>query len=130
MPRFAILIHDHPVLHWDFLLEQGEVLRAWRLLREPHAGAVIPAEPLPDHRRIYLDYEGPVSGNRGTVTQWDAGTFEVLAEAPGRLRVKLAGRRIHAIAELSQETGCAELTLRRAEGDAVGGEVPHGESEE
>lgn len=35
-----------------------------------------PAEPLPDHRLFYLDYEGPVSGNRGVVTQWDKGIFE------------------------------------------------------
>ena len=23
MPRFAVLTHDHPFLHWDFLLEDG-----------------------------------------------------------------------------------------------------------
>ena len=31
MPRFVILEHDHPSLHWDFILEVGEVLWTWRL---------------------------------------------------------------------------------------------------
>src|SRR5437868_1093145 len=38
MPRFVVLEHDWPSLHWDFLLEAGEVLLAWRLLEEPATG--------------------------------------------------------------------------------------------
>ena len=60
----------------------------------------IPAEPLPDHRIEYLDYEGPVSGNRGTVTQFDVGTFTLVSESDG-LRVELSGRKLRCIAELS-----------------------------
>ena len=71
VPRFVILEHDHPTLHWDFLLEDGEVLRAWRLLAEPGPGAAVAAEPNFDHRRLYLDYEGPVSGGRG-IKPWNA----------------------------------------------------------
>ena len=76
MPRFVVLEHDHPVLHWDLMLEAGEVLRTWRLAQAPNdeASAIV-AEPLLDHRRAYLDYEGPVSGNRGSVKRWDAGEF-------------------------------------------------------
>lgn len=70
------MIHDHPFLHWDLLLEAGEVLRAWRLLAEPAADVTIAAEALPDHRPVYLDYEGPVSGERGTVARWDAGEYQ------------------------------------------------------
>ena len=73
MPRFAILNHDWPFLHWDLLLESEGKLLTWRLLREPAAGATIEAEALPSHRLAYLDYEGPVSGNRGSVTCWDRG---------------------------------------------------------
>lgn len=76
MPRFAILDHDWPIHHWDLLLEDGDVLLAWRLLAEPRLGATVPIERLTDHRKMYLDYEGSVSGNRGTVSRWDAGTFE------------------------------------------------------
>jgi hypothetical protein len=39
MPRFVILAHDWPCAHWDFLVEAGPVLRAWRLLEVPRSGA-------------------------------------------------------------------------------------------
>lgn len=93
MPRFVILEHDHPFLHWDLMLEAGNVLRAWRLLEQPEPGRTIHAETLGDHRLIYLDYEGPVSGNRGRVERWDAGTFTWEQDAPERVVVRLAGSR-------------------------------------
>ena len=37
------------------------------------------ATRLPDHRKHYLDYEGEISGNRGTVARIDAGTYEQLS---------------------------------------------------
>jgi hypothetical protein len=94
MPRFAILIHDHPFLHWDFLLEQGSTCWTWRLLQRPDAASQIPAEPLPDHRIHYLDYEGPVSGDRGNVTRWDYGTFDLLSDQPEKVVVMLHGQQI------------------------------------
>lgn len=95
MPRFAVLIHDHPFLHWDLLLECGDVARAWRLLEEPRLGE-IRLQPLPDHRLFYLDYEGPVSGDRGTVQRFDAGEYEVLSTPPGssELHVCLYGEKL------------------------------------
>jgi len=94
MPRFVILEHDWPTLHWDFLLEAGPVLRAWRLLAEPAPGTPSPAEPNADHRLLYLDYEGPVSGNRGTVKRWDAGTFDWIADTRERVEIVLRGARL------------------------------------
>ena len=94
MPCFVILEHDWPAPHWDFLLEAGPVLRAWRLLAEPVAGRDVPAEPNADHRVLYLDYEGPVSGGRGTVRRRDAGTFVWVADAPGRVEVELRGAKL------------------------------------
>lgn len=76
--RFTILAHDHPVLHWDLLLELDEQspLATWRILDDPGHGSTWRAESLPVHRRVYLDYEGPVSGDRGTVVRWDTGEYE------------------------------------------------------
>lgn len=75
--RFVILRHDHPYLHWDFLVEreQHDALQSWRLLREPICDEWIRAEALPDHRIAYLAYEGPVSGGRGYVRQVNSGIF-------------------------------------------------------
>ena len=78
--QFVILKHDHPYLHWDFLLERDGVLESWRLLREPLMNEWLAAEPIPDHRLAYLTYEGPVSQNRGAVTRIMSGTY---CEDPG-----------------------------------------------
>jgi hypothetical protein len=105
MPRFAILDHDHPFRHWDFLLEVGAVLRAWRLLEEPARGRAIAAEPLPDHRPLYLDYEGEVSGGRGRVRRWDAGTFAWESESAAELYVRLSGNRVSGPVVLRRPSG-------------------------
>lgn len=102
MPRFVILTHDHPHLHWDFMLESDGVLRTWRLETEPEVGREISAEPLADHRIAYLDYEGPVSGNRGEVRRWDAGTYEVVGETAAELVVALRGNKVRGRATLNR----------------------------
>lgn len=74
--RFVVLRHDHPFLHWDFLLEHGDTAATWRLLAEPVAGVPIPCERIADHRLHYLNYEGPVSGGRGAVMRVAAGFYQ------------------------------------------------------
>jgi hypothetical protein len=104
VPRYVILKHDHPELHWDFMLEAGEVLKTWRLADRPRADQRVRAEPSFDHRRLYLDYEGPVSGNRGSVVAWDRGTYEGEPSDPaeGRVVVKLTGGRLRGTAILER----------------------------
>jgi hypothetical protein len=103
MPRFAILLHDSPRgLHYDLLLEAGEVLRTWALPQIPAPGEVLECEALSDHRMIYLDYEGPISGDRGSVTRWDRGTFEVESWTDDRVVLQLSGERIVGQIELQQ----------------------------
>ncbi len=75
MPRYVILRHDWPAPHLDLLVEAGEVLKAWRLPPEPPPGEWVPAAPNADHRRLYLEYEGPVAGDRGSVVRWLAGEW-------------------------------------------------------
>lgn len=99
--RFVILTHDHPVLHWDLMLECDGALRTWRLLTEPAEAETSPAERLADHRLAYLDYEGPVRGGRGSVTRWDAGTYEIVAESEDELRIALHGTRLNGSATLT-----------------------------
>jgi hypothetical protein len=83
--RFVILEHDHPFLHWDLLLEFGDVLRSWRLRTPVVTQQWIHAESLPDHRCVYLDYEGPVSGNRGYVKRCYAGRFRLVTTADAKV---------------------------------------------
>jgi hypothetical protein len=110
MPRFVILAHDHPTPHWDLMLEAGPVLRSWRLAAPPTAGVAVAAEATPDHRLLYLDYEGPVSGGRGTVRRWDAGTFDWLPSVGG-VAVRLAGGRVAGVLRLEPVDGGWRATL-------------------
>lgn len=105
MPRYVILRHDPPpgssrALHWDLMLEFGETLRTWALAAEPRPGASIPASPLADHRKAYLDYEGPLSGNRGSVARWDGGTYRQLDANDRRVLIVLEGERLRGAAEI------------------------------
>jgi hypothetical protein len=102
MPRFVLLYHDCPPgyarpSHWDLMLESEDGLETWALTQLPsrwhaaHArtlkifascaamsgGDVVTAEYLAKHRMAYLDYEGPLSGGRGTVTRVASGTFRM-----------------------------------------------------
>lgn len=91
--RTALLLHTLPDgrWHYDWLIEPpsppllapapspGPLLafRTWhRLDLDPHArGSALPihAERLPDHREVYLTYQGPISNRRGTVQRLAAG---------------------------------------------------------
>jgi hypothetical protein len=106
MPRFVILEHDYPELHWDLMLEAGARLRTWRLAEAPRGDAAIPALALADHRVMYLDYEGPVSGGRGTVRRWESGTFRAEGDAEDEMKLMMEG---------SRRKG--EVILRRLSGD-------------
>ena len=106
MPDFVLLEHDHPSLHYDFMLEWDGVLRTWRIDRIPSEPASIHVDSLPDHRLIYLDYEGPVSGSRGTVSQIDRGEYHILSESHTSLKIRLRGRQIQGTAILNSLT-CA-----------------------
>ena len=103
MPRFVLLRHEcssnYPrPSHWDLLLEAGDALKAWSLLEPPDASLAQSAEMLPDHRSMYLDYEGAVSGGRGSVTRWDDGTYELTSgafeDAARSLFVLIRGKRL------------------------------------
>src|SRR5262249_15251211 len=113
MPRFVILEHDHPHLHWDLMLECGDVLRSWRLESPPRSGTSVRAESIGDHRRAYLDYEGPVSGGRGAVTRWDAGALSWDELRADRIVVSLQGTRCRGRAALERnESGEWSFSLQ------------------
>lgn len=93
--RFVVLEHHWDGVHYDFMIEAGNVLRAWKLAEPPAlVGAAQRASANFDHRLLYLDYEGPISGNRGHVLRWDAGTYDGDATAAGALTLNLHGQRL------------------------------------
>jgi len=89
MARFVILRHDVPdqEYHWDWMFDiTGDLLTTYSFPRrlceeiEKENGRVASGtvKRLSDHRREYLDYEGLVSGNRGSVRKIDSGEFRLL----------------------------------------------------
>lgn len=88
--RYVVLRHEgveHP--HFDVMIEmeEGGALATWRSEAWPieeEAGLV----KLAAHRRAYLTYEGPVSGNRGFVRQVEAGQCRVRVEPPDAWHVR------------------------------------------
>jgi hypothetical protein len=66
------------------------------------------AERLPDHRRAYLDYEGPVSNGRGRVEKLTQGICTRLEESFDRLDV---------VCLFESSPGVEHHYLGRAEGD-------------
>ena len=87
MPRYAVIEHHWNGVHWDFLLEAEGVLLTWALSEEPNSALSISATKLADHRIIYLDYEGEISGGRGHVRRWDGGEYAWLEHDPRSVRV-------------------------------------------
>jgi DNA polymerase Ligase (LigD) len=102
MPRFVLLEHRWDGVHWDFMLEDGDVLRTWAIDAQVVSRVELPARALPNHRRFYLDYEGYVSGNRGTVTRIDEGFYTALIWEEGRVRVRLDGAQLVGVVDIRQ----------------------------
>lgn len=110
MPRFVLVYHECPPSfgkpsHWDLMLERDGVLLTWSLPalpaawsgEEDSAAEQIAVTRLADHRLAYLDYEGPISGDRGVVTRVDGGEYEVLEETEQAIRVRLQGEEPHEV---------------------------------
>jgi hypothetical protein len=104
MARFVILEHDQPHRHYDLMLQAGDVLWTWRLPRLPQVGDVLDAERVSDHRLVYLEYEGPISGNRGTVIRREQGTLTWLRQEENCVEVRLDGVHLHARLLLTRAT--------------------------
>jgi len=109
MRPFVLLYHilsDNP--HWDLCLDLGDVLATWRIEADPLANdpapAPLAARRIADHRRAYLDYEGPVSGDRGHVRRVDRGNWRPVRQTPACWQIHLEGERLRGIFELPAGT--------------------------
>lgn len=114
MPRYVILEHTgtpiyKPGTHWDLMLEAGEILRTWELEAIPTPGRTVMASSLPNHRLEYLDYEGPISNNRGSVRQWDCGTYQTVRESGIEIEFQLIGKQL-----------CGSLLLQQKSSGSAG----------
>ena len=95
--RFVILHHLAPTgEHWDFMLERESCLLTWQLQSEPTTRDACPIHcvRIKDHRKHYLDYQGPISGGRGMVSRYDRGHYDLLAASDSAWTIRLTGTRL------------------------------------
>jgi hypothetical protein len=104
------------------MFEVGESLRTWSLQQLPTAcrgvqgasvadGDAVVADRLPDHRLAYLEYEGPVSGERGAVRRLDRGECRVLIDSDNRFEAEIAGEKLRGTVTLERVGDGWQLTL-------------------
>ncbi|MCE9552809.1 MAG: hypothetical protein K8T91_05460 [Planctomycetes bacterium] len=109
MSRFVLLWHETPTnfarsSHWDLMLEFGGHLRCWALSHAPDQATEQAIDGLPDHRLAYLDHQGPVSGERGSVSRHDQGAYETITDDENELVVRLQGERMQGTLTLRRES--------------------------
>jgi bifunctional non-homologous end joining protein LigD len=96
--RFVIQEHHARALHWDFRLERGGVLVSWAIPKG------LPLDPgtnhlavhTEDHPLAYAAFSGEIPKGEyggGTVTIWDAGTYETRKWTDDEVEVVLHGER-------------------------------------
>ena len=74
---------DSVDVHYDLMLQSEGGLLTFAVPEIPSTSHLtLPAIKLPLHRDVYLEYEGPVSGDRGTVQRVMAGAFAILEISP------------------------------------------------
>jgi hypothetical protein len=90
--RFVIQEHTTPEgVHWDLMLEDGDVLTTFRLEQPPQAALnrTVRAIRIFDHPLRFLTYEGPVQKGTGRVKIVNRGTCDLADEGEDVITLKL-----------------------------------------
>ena len=114
--RYVILHHRDPAgEHWDLMIEREAALATWKLSADPTPPGALAVQGtrIRDHRKHYLTYEGPLSGNRGEVARRDEGSCKVIDTADDRWTFELVGRRLRGSFRLARATPDATWMLHR-----------------
>jgi hypothetical protein len=123
----SFVVQEHledGVFHWDLMLhrpvsavsDDERVLATWKLDQPPtkdHLAQPMRAVPLPDHRKAYLTYEGPIhQGRRGSCRIVDKGTFELCEQSADRWQIIFDGGWLKGEAILQKSPSAEVWTLR------------------
>ncbi|MHC4969814.1 MAG: hypothetical protein ACYTF4_14535 [Planctomycetota bacterium] len=117
------LLHELPdgSRHVDWMIAQDPrgrdplvTFRVPQRVDELHAGQRLEAVRIADHRPAYLTYEGPISGDRGTVRRLARGTVVRLDERPDEWRLEVRWEAPPGLARLQR----LAVTRQAPEGDA------------
>lgn len=119
--------------HWDLCLDLGGVLATWQILGDPtkpdkpdKTTHNWPARRISDHRRAYLEYEGPVSGGRGEVIRVDRGTWRPIEQGPITWQVLLEGTLLRGTYRLPAGLEPGEMFQITSEDESAGSDRREG----
>jgi hypothetical protein len=95
--KTRFVIHKHTQegqTHWDLMIEQGDILKTWRLESPPEKLAIekTKATPIFDHDKKFLTYQGPVNNGKGTVEIVDEGICTIESANEIELKINFEGR--------------------------------------
>lgn len=114
MPRtgrtFPFVVQEHHEdagTHWDLMLHRPnfaadadvnvKILATWKFSVPPlpeNLQHPLSARALPDHRKAYLTYEGPISHNRGSCKILDRGRYDLIEWSADMWRVSFHGTKL------------------------------------
>lgn len=99
------VIHKHIIggkIHWDLMIEWGDILKTWRLENPPERLATqkTKATPIFDHDKKFLTYQGPVNNGKGTVEIVDEGVCEIISADKNKIKIKFDGKALKGIFDL------------------------------
>ena len=79
--------------HWDLMLETGDFLETYRIVKPPEQWGSEPIEAVRifDHPLKFLTYEGPVNKGKGNVKIADHGTYGIVTKSESRLIINFDG---------------------------------------
>lgn len=93
--KFVVQKHSRADdVHWDLMLQTGEILETYRLEMPPEklSAQKNPAVKIFDHPLKFLTYEGSVNNGKGQVEIADSGTYRLLGETENRKELQISGR--------------------------------------
>jgi hypothetical protein len=102
MSSFVVLRHDcaDGTWHYDWMILRTDrgmdidrPLLTFRIEVLPTQVDSFEAERIADHRRVYLDYEGEISGGRGSVRRLVGGSAAIVALESARIVILLDSSR-------------------------------------
>ena len=108
--RFVLLRHEMPASsargsHYDLMLERESDLFTLELRETLQPEVPQRARELTPHRKAYLDYEGPVSQNRGEVRAVDRGNLSIVTWNDEKIEAELLGERDRKSTRLNSSHG-------------------------
>jgi len=101
--RFVIHKHTRGTdVHWDLMIEHGDVLKTWRLDNPPEKLATekTKATPIFDHDKKFLTYQGFVNNSTGTVELVDEGLCRITSDRENNFKISFEGKTLKGIFNL------------------------------